>query len=686
VQVSYKFMGSTPDTSVTIPGSGNAADGQAWTIQVFRGVDPTTPLDVTPTYATGQGTNNRPDPAAITPVTAGAWIAVCTGGAAANATSALTAGYLTNLRFANGADTNDGCAASGYYTGWTSGSYDPAVFGGGNVNAANSWGATTIALRPEPSPPANTKAPLVTGLPFVGEVLTTTDGEWTGADTISYQWKRGSSAISGATSSTYTQVSGDADETITCDVTAENANGDVTVNAGVGTATQSSPKFVLYTQPTGNLIYANASITNGYRRFRNEIYFRVRNLNTIQSLLYTSGNFDLFLTTGNVIRLLSSNLSFTGEGTTALTANTTYHLIFEADADAGLPGGVRFRILLNGSTYLSGGSGSGSFSDAGDARPEAFGEVGGNSNTRETELAFYRFIRDGVQTKTIAGVASVWNADAWHVGAATTDVSSGSTLAPPLTTGDDGFFAPTVAPGPVTVAPPLVTGDDGFFAPAVTTPAAELTPPLVTGDDGFFAPTVAPGPVTVTAPLVTGDDGFFAPTVAPGPVTVAPPLTTGDDGFFAATVAAGATTITAPLVTGDDGFFAPAVAPGPAGLVAPLVTGDDEFFAPTVAPGPVTVTAPLVTGDDGFFEPAVASTLTVPLLTGDDGFFGHAALRIGLRPLVLQSTVPNNGSLLSIPDNGVILRMGPVAGLVRTAPAGSGETVGKVPPGKLLGS
>jgi hypothetical protein len=148
VQTSYKFMGSTPDTTVTIPASGNAADGQAYTIQVFRGVDPTTPLDVTPTYATGSGANNRPDPAAITPITSGAWIVVCTGGAAATGTTALTASYLTNLLFFNGADTNDGNVASGYYTGWTSGSYDPAVFAGGSVNAANSWGATTIALRP----------------------------------------------------------------------------------------------------------------------------------------------------------------------------------------------------------------------------------------------------------------------------------------------------------------------------------------------------------------------------------------------------------------------------------------------------------------------------------------------------------------------------------------------------------
>lgn len=147
VQTCYKIMGSTPDTAVTIPASGNNADGIAYTIQVFRGVSSTTPMDTTATYATGTGVDNLPDGAAITPVTSGAWIVVCGGGAAA-AGGTYAAAALTNFLTANGPDTNDGNVGSGYYTGWTSGAYDPAKFTGGSVNAANSWGCTTIALRP----------------------------------------------------------------------------------------------------------------------------------------------------------------------------------------------------------------------------------------------------------------------------------------------------------------------------------------------------------------------------------------------------------------------------------------------------------------------------------------------------------------------------------------------------------
>ena len=49
VQTCYKVMGSTPDTAVTIPASGNAADGIAYAIQVLRAVDGTTPSHATAT-------------------------------------------------------------------------------------------------------------------------------------------------------------------------------------------------------------------------------------------------------------------------------------------------------------------------------------------------------------------------------------------------------------------------------------------------------------------------------------------------------------------------------------------------------------------------------------------------------------------------------------------------------------
>lgn len=75
------------------------------------------------------------------------------------------------------------------------------------------------------SPPANTVAPSVTGTAVVGQTLTTTNGTWTNSPTsYTYQWYRGATLITGATSSSYTLVQADAGNTsnIKCTVTASN--------------------------------------------------------------------------------------------------------------------------------------------------------------------------------------------------------------------------------------------------------------------------------------------------------------------------------------------------------------------------------------------------------------------------------------------------------------------------------
>lgn len=82
--------------------------------------------------------------------------------------------------------------------------------------------------------PINTDAPAVTGTASVGSVLSSTTGTWTGAPapTFTYQWQRGTSTnISGATSSSYTIVSGDGGYTLRCVVTATNSLGAVAANS-----------------------------------------------------------------------------------------------------------------------------------------------------------------------------------------------------------------------------------------------------------------------------------------------------------------------------------------------------------------------------------------------------------------------------------------------------------------------
>ena len=84
------------------------------------------------------------------------------------------------------------------------------------------------------APPVNVGLPVVTGLPYVGQTLTTTNGMWTGfpPPTYTYQWfKAPSTAIAGATNSTYTLVAGDDGENIFCRVTATNSEGSASADA-----------------------------------------------------------------------------------------------------------------------------------------------------------------------------------------------------------------------------------------------------------------------------------------------------------------------------------------------------------------------------------------------------------------------------------------------------------------------
>ena len=148
LSVSWKFMGASPDTTVQVTGTGDAAEAGAVAIHVWRGVDLSTPFDVAETTATGTGTD-RPDPASITPTTSGAIIIAC--GCGANLTgSAFTSSDLSNFVTAASSDDNDATIGMGSIA-WTSGAVDAAQFGGnGGAQANRSWAAVTLALRPGP--------------------------------------------------------------------------------------------------------------------------------------------------------------------------------------------------------------------------------------------------------------------------------------------------------------------------------------------------------------------------------------------------------------------------------------------------------------------------------------------------------------------------------------------------------
>lgn len=154
--VGTRVMPSTPDTTVSIKPSSASGNALAYAIYVFGGVDPTTPMDVTPTTATANNSSHA-NPPAITPVTAGALI-VATGGGSAGDTAALTqaAGQLSDFASITSTSAfsvfNDASVAMGTFA-WSSGSFDPTAFidaAYGATNVSNAFGACTLALRPAP--------------------------------------------------------------------------------------------------------------------------------------------------------------------------------------------------------------------------------------------------------------------------------------------------------------------------------------------------------------------------------------------------------------------------------------------------------------------------------------------------------------------------------------------------------
>lgn len=166
----YRFMPSPTETQVRFSssatgGTGSAQDAGSYTIHVFRGVDPSTPLDgVVVTAATGTN-GHAANPPSITPTTAGAFT-YHVGAAAMGTGAAFTSGDLTDFRTKAQADTNDVVIGAGY-TAWSgSGAVDPSAFGGGGSGTTtDSWAAISCVLKPEATTPfADARSDMISGL------------------------------------------------------------------------------------------------------------------------------------------------------------------------------------------------------------------------------------------------------------------------------------------------------------------------------------------------------------------------------------------------------------------------------------------------------------------------------------------------------------------------------------------
>ena len=94
-----------------------------------------------------------------------------------------------------------------------------------DIVAAQAANPLVRGIRSKPVTAPKPGKPTISGTPIVGQVLTASPGTWTGSPSFSYQWLRCSASgqncnpITGATSQTYTPVSGDVGFTLMVTVT-----------------------------------------------------------------------------------------------------------------------------------------------------------------------------------------------------------------------------------------------------------------------------------------------------------------------------------------------------------------------------------------------------------------------------------------------------------------------------------
>lgn len=147
----YKKMGSSPDTGVTVDVAPSSGKIGVVIVRAYRGVDPTTPFDVSTVFLSANNTGN-PFVSSITPVTAGAVGVNLCGGSDAVPGDAATAGPTGWDNFLTDNNVNGGVfygqLASCDFFGWTSGAIGGAAYAGVNTGAIESRVGATFVLRP----------------------------------------------------------------------------------------------------------------------------------------------------------------------------------------------------------------------------------------------------------------------------------------------------------------------------------------------------------------------------------------------------------------------------------------------------------------------------------------------------------------------------------------------------------
>jgi hypothetical protein len=160
----YKFMGATPDNSVTLPACAASTNSIAYSIEVWRGVDATTPFaGVAPTTATAINSGLANPPSVSTAATTKGQVVFGMGGGTGDSTQASAVftntgatpydtspagpGHFTSS--ANTTATNRAVSFMGAKRGLAPSTAFDAAITGNNSGNRNAWWAIAFVLKPD---------------------------------------------------------------------------------------------------------------------------------------------------------------------------------------------------------------------------------------------------------------------------------------------------------------------------------------------------------------------------------------------------------------------------------------------------------------------------------------------------------------------------------------------------------
>lgn len=146
LRVYRKIMSSSPDTDIDF--TANIQDKRSVQVRGYRGVDQSTPIDVSVTTASGGNTLNV-NPPSNTPASIGAVSVVFGGGSNYSNINSYTSPDLAEFLSSHYYDGSgqDAIAGSGHKFLDGTGAFDPAAWSASGDNTAWSWAAAHIILR-----------------------------------------------------------------------------------------------------------------------------------------------------------------------------------------------------------------------------------------------------------------------------------------------------------------------------------------------------------------------------------------------------------------------------------------------------------------------------------------------------------------------------------------------------------